>query len=326
MARCTSRLALALIFFGWSIPTASASPFVPAHGIRYVEQPTAITRESYQSVFPGLREWLDRIDAGDPARVADDLRARASAGSAREGELNLLAQLLRERGEIDEAVRYARAAVAAGPRRHLDHFQFAMACFAKLRQSRGPLQRWHWHSETLHAYEKAFALDPEPIPYRYYIAYSRLQTPRFSGGNPKEGLKLAQDGVARGQEEFLVVRADALRLTGRIDEAWSDYDASVEKRIFKLNSFVAAFRAALEKGDGARAQRYADYLVLCRPDSPLAHEALGDDFARRGDRLAARQCYRRAMEADSSYAPARDKWSKRGAVGVDSASAGASRN
>jgi tetratricopeptide (TPR) repeat protein len=182
-----------------------------------------------------------------------------------------------------------------------------MICYAHLHAATGKLDRWKWHRRTRAAYEKAFALEPRGVSYRYYLAYSYLQEPRLMGGSDEKALQMAEEGIRMGLAQFYVVRADVHRFRGELREAFADYDRSIRAKVFKLNSFVAATRLALDKHDMARARRYADWSVYCRPDSAKTHEVLGDYYALARDRASAERAYRRALTTDPACTACRGK-------------------
>lgn len=294
-----------LLLAGFSSAAAAALPAGLAHpqatqieGITYVEQPDGISLAGYAGAWPSLEPLLERLEAGDRAGVKAAIAKAIEGGRAGDGELNLLSQLERQDGGLDGAVDLARRAVALNAEKDLNHFQEAMACFARLRSASSALQRWRWQKATLRAYEKAFSLNPAPIPYRYYLAYSYLQTPAIAGGDTGKALALAEEGIALGQREFFVVRGDVLRLTGKVEEAFADYDRTMRLKIFKLRSFLGGTSEALARGDLKRARSYADYALLCRPDAAEAHEALGDCLLKEGDRAGALASFKRSLEID----------------------------
>ncbi len=277
-----------------------------AEAILYMEQPTGIGLEEYGARWPTLDGWLKRLaaDADAASTVRDRLRD-ATAKQDEPGALNLLAQLQRQAGATDEALASIERALATEPDEFLHHFQLAMVCHAKLRVAESGLARWQWHNRTKAAYERAFELDPANHASRYYLAYTAQQAPIGMGGDPEEALRLAREGLERGQLGFTVVVADLLRLQGSADAALRAFDLSVERGAFKLNAFVAAVELALERDDVARALAYSEFLVRCRPDSPRSHVARGDALARSGSTDAARAAYSRALELDPMNPAAR---------------------
>lgn len=260
-------------------------------GVVYLEQPTAISREEYIKAWPSLEEAVPQPSPRDAA-AAEALLRRARPTDA---GLNVVAQLERQDGRLGDAERDIERAIILAPNQHLHYFQLAMICYARLQAASGPLDRWKWHRKTRAAYEKSFKLEPRGVSYRYYLAYSYLQEPRLMGGSDEKALQMAEEGIRMGLTQFYVVRADAHRFRGELGEAFADYDRSIQAKIFKLNSFVAATRLALDKHDMARARRYADWSVHCRPDSAKTHEVLGDYYALARDRTSAERAYRKAL-------------------------------
>ncbi len=239
-----------------------------------------------------------------------DLRRLAGTPDPSDGALNLLAQLEREDGMLDESEAFIQKAIRSNPKQHLHPFQEAMICYAHLSTASGLLQRWKWHRKTKDAYQRAFGLDPRPVPYRYYLAYTYAQEPGIAGGDKDRALRMAQEGIDMGQKEFYVVRADIHRLRGEPAPAFADYDRAIAEKTFKLNSFLAAGNLGLEQKDTKRAKKYFEWAVLCTPDSPRTHEGLGDYYAAVGDRSAAAAAYEAALRADPGSSQAREKLSK----------------
>jgi len=272
-------------------------------GVVYLEQPTAISREEYIKAWPSLEKAVPQPSPPDTAAAEALLRRTRPTDAA----LNVVAQLERQHGRLEDAERDIQRAITLAPNQHLHYFQLAMICYAHLRAASGPLDRWRWHRKTRAAYEKAFELEPRGVSYRYYLAYSYLQEPRLMGGSDAKALQMAEEGIRMGLAQFYVVRADAHRFRGELGEAFADYDRSIQAKIFKLNSFVAATRLALDKHDMARARRYADWSVYCRPDSAKTHEVLGDYYALAQDRTSAERAYRKALTADPGCSPCRGK-------------------
>ncbi len=279
-------------------------------GITYVEQPEQIAPSVYVETWPDLRPYVARLSAQDNAGARADLQRAVEVAAPSDGALNLLSQLERRDGRLDEAEVLIGKALSMNPNQHLHHFQQAMIFYARLRNASGGLDRWELHGKTRDAYRRAFELDPKPVPYRYYLAYTRLQEPWIAGGDKREALRLAQQGIDMGQQEFYVVRADVRSALDEVEAAFADYDESMRAGIFKLNSFLAAGRLALKGRQPERARRYFDYAVRCRPDSPRAHEGLGDYFAAVNETQAAVRAYEAALQADTAYSPARDKLRK----------------
>jgi tetratricopeptide (TPR) repeat protein len=274
-----------------------------------VEQPTGIDLAQYLEAWPGLEPAVVQLRTGARDAARADLR-RVSAAASSDGALNLLAQLEREDGKLDDSEALIGKAIASNPTQHLHRFQQAMIFFVHLSQASGAMSRWSWHRKTRDAYQRAFDLDPRPVPYRYYLVYTFLQSPGIAGGDKNKALRMAQEGVDRGQKEFYVVRADVHRLRGEQAPAFSDYDRAIAERTFKLNSFLAAGQLALEKREQDRARRYFEWAVTCRPDSARTHEGLGDYYAALGDARSAATAYEAALRADPHHAPAREKAAK----------------
>lgn len=290
-------------------PAAALTPVLP---VLYVDVPGGIDLADYLATWPGLERCVARLRQGDRNAAKTQLQSLAAAATASDGALNLLAQLEREDGRLDTAEALAEQAIRLDPRQHRHHFQQAMLFFARLTRASG-LERWRWQQRTKDAYQRAFDLDPRPVPYRYYLVYSFLHTPAIAGGDKAKALRLAQDGIDMGQKEFLVVRADVRRLRGDDARAFADYDQAMADRVFKLSSFLAAGQRALEKEDRARATRYFAWAIRCRPDSARAHEGLGDSYAAAGDGGAAAAEYAEALRLDPRFTSARQKLGRLGA-------------
>jgi Tfp pilus assembly protein PilF len=107
--------------------------------------------------------------------------------------------------------------------------------------------------------------------------------------------------------EFYVVRADVHRLRDELDAAFADYDAAIDRKVFKLNSFVAAGSAALARGDMSRAKRYLEWAVLCRQDAAATHEGLGDYYAAIKDEGGARREYEIALQKEPNRQSVQNK-------------------
>jgi tetratricopeptide (TPR) repeat protein len=241
--------------------------------VTYVEQPAGIDLADYVAAWPALAPYVARLRQGGRDAVRGDLQRLAESASPPDGALNLLAQLEREDGRLDEARVFIERAIAASPGQHLHYFQQAMVAFAQLSRASG-LGRWTWQRRTRDAYQRAFDIDPRPVPYRFYLAYTLVQTPGIAGGDKDRALRMADEGVGMGQKAFYVVRADVHRFRGERALAFADYDRAIEARVFKLNAFLAAGDLAAEQQDWPRARRYFEWAVHCRPDSEAARARL----------------------------------------------------
>jgi len=255
-----------------AVPTPAPLPVETS--IIYVESPTGISLASYAQAWPDLGPLTTRLEQGARDAVKSELERMATTASISDGRLNLLAQLNREDGKLDAADAFIERAIASNPKQPLNYFQQAMISRARLSKATSGLERWKWHRRTKAAYEAAFALDPKPIPYRYYLVYGYLEAPAIAGGDKDEALRLTQEAIQMGQREFYVVRADVYRLRGQPEAAFADYDRAIAEHVFKLRSFLAAGELSLERRDYGRAKRYFEWAVHCRPDSPEAHDGL----------------------------------------------------
>lgn len=292
---------LAITVVARAIPAAGQG--VP--GIIYAEQPTGIELSTSLATWPALEPEIQRLQSAQRVAVMHDLAQRAAQPGVSDGALNLLAQLQREDGALDDAEKSISQAIAMQPKQFLHHFQHAMIQFAHLTRASG-LGRWGWQQKTFDAYRRTFELNPRYVPARYYLAYSLAQTPGIAGGD-KKALQLAQEGVDLGLVEFYVVRADVHRLRDELDAAFADYDAAIDRKVFKLNSFVAAGSAALARGDMSRAKRYLEWAVFCRQDAAATHEGLGDYYAAIKDESGARREYEIALQKEPNRESVQNK-------------------
>lgn len=289
----------------WLMLGLAPSSARPAPPITYIDQPSRIVPADYVAAWPSLAPYIARLGAGSRAQVKADLQHLAGETSSA-GALNLLAQLEREDGQLDESEAAIERAIRLEPKQHRHYFQLAMVLFARLTRASG-LGRWRWHRRTVDAYQKAFDLDPSPAPYRIYLIYGFLNTPGFAGGDMDLALRLADDGVKMGEKEFYVVRADVHRMREENAASFSDYDRAIEERIFKLSSFLSAARFAMEREEWLRVDQYTQWAVHCRPDDPRTHEALGDYYLATGDIRAAASAFEEALRIDPQSSSAREK-------------------
>jgi tetratricopeptide (TPR) repeat protein len=291
-------------------PSLSEYPRVP--GVIYADQPTGIELSVYLTTWPSLEPDIQRLRASQRAAVKADLQQRASSKTNSDGSLNLLAQLQREDGALDEADNTIMAAITLRPNQFLHSFQQAMICFARLMRGSGMLERWKWQQKTRDSYQRTLDLNPRNAEARYYVAYTYLNTPAIGGGNKNKGLEVSEKGIALGQDEFYVVRADAHRMRGELTAAFADYDKSIQRKVFKLSAFLAAGQAALEGRDLERAKRYLEWAVHCRPDAAGTHEALGDYYVAVHDLPAAIHSYEAALQRKPDGASVKMKLAKLG--------------
>ena len=118
----------------WAIGVTAGS--IPAvgqgvPGIIYAEQPAGIEIATYLATWPALEPEIHRLSA-ERAAVMPELARRAAQHGISDGALNLLAQLQRENGALDDAEKSINQAIAMQPKQFLHHFQHAMILFAHL--------------------------------------------------------------------------------------------------------------------------------------------------------------------------------------------------
>jgi len=303
---------LSLALAGGVVAARALSDYPRVAGITYADQPTGIDLSVYVAVWPALEPDIQRLRSSQRTAVKADLQQRAASKSNSDGGLNLLAQLQREDGSLDEADNTIKAAIALRPNQFLHSFQQAMISFARLMRGSGLMERWKWQQKTRDGYQRTLDLNPRSPEARYYIAYSYLNTPAIGGGSKDKGLELSEAGIALGQDEFYVVRADAHRMRGELDAAFADYDKSIQRKVFKLSAFLAAGQAALERRDLERAKRYLEWAVHCRPDASGAHEGLGDYFVAAHNPAAAIRSYGAALQKEPNRASVKKKLEKLG--------------
>jgi Tfp pilus assembly protein PilF len=265
-------------------------------GVTYVDQPSGITVAKYVETWPALRIYADDLSNGRIREVRRKLEMRCRAKDVSDGELNLFAQLTWKQGDLAEADRAVRRALAMNPRNSLNTFQEALTCFAHLRQANGLLEKWTWHRRTYDAYATTLAIDRTNVAARYYLAYSYMNTPVLLGGSKWKALQLADDGVAMGEKEFYPVRADAHRLLGQREAAAKDYDTAISLKVIKVGGLIDAARDAMEHGEMERAKKYLDFAALCRQDLAVVYEALGDYYMRLHNTAAAKKNYQIAAQ------------------------------
>ena len=286
-------------------PRAANGQNVP--GLKYADQPTGIELSAYMSTWPALKPYVQRLQASQGAAVLTELKQRAAAPGVSDGELNLLAQLEWQHGELDAAEMAIARALALQPNRPAHAFQQAMISFAHLRRASGMMKKWKWQRRTRDAYQHVFDLDPRNISARYYLAYSYMNTPAIGGGDKDKALTLSDGGIALGQDEFYVVRADAHRLRGEHAAASADYDTAIQRSVIKLSGFLDAGADELRRQDFARAKRYYEWAVHCRADAPGAHEGMGDYYVAVGNAPAAIRSYQMALQRDPKLSSAKEK-------------------
>jgi tetratricopeptide (TPR) repeat protein len=269
-------------------------------GVIYADQPTGIDSGVFVSKWPSLEQYIDLIHDARRAEALHALRERARSTSITDGELNLLAQLEWQHGDLNAADAAVDRAVAMAPNEPLHAFQRAMVSFAHLRASSGFMERWSWQRKTRDAYARVFELDPGNVSARYYLAYSYMNTPSIGGGDTAKALSLADGGIALNQYEFYAVRADAHRLRGEREAAALDYDAAIALKVIKLGGFLDAGADALERGELERARKYYEWAAYCRADASGPFEGLGDYYLAIKDYDLARQNYETALQKDPS--------------------------
>jgi tetratricopeptide (TPR) repeat protein len=265
--------------------------------ITYLDSPRTIDLAECLAAWPGLEYAIAALAARDTARAATLLEQAAKAGPNRDGAMNLLAEVYRHRGERDRAWHTVGEAIRLAPTQHLHWFRRALLAFDQRAHARFVLSTWQWHLRTKEAYERALALAPRSLPCRYYVFYSYLNTPRIGGGDVHRALAIAQEGVHLGVRECVLFRADALLHLNQYPEAAADYDTSMAWGLFKKNleSFDAACRVAIGRGDWTHARRWCGYMVRCRPDLAGSYDRRGEFGLATGDTAAAVRDFRLAL-------------------------------
>jgi tetratricopeptide (TPR) repeat protein len=293
------------------IAFASASS-QDVQGIIYLDQPKNIDTEQYLQSWPALQACLSKVQAHDSLGAETCLQNLVTQGGKKDGAMNLLAQIQRRRGHLDEAWDLIETAIKLSPKEHLHYFQKALIAFEQRKETSFFLSQWKWHLRTKEAYEQALALEPRIVTYRYYVLYSYINTPCIVGGDKTKALTIAQEGVDLGIRECYLMRADAYLSLDKLPEAFADYDTSITLQIFKKNleSFKAAGYAALRKKDWTRGKRYFEYLVECRPDHPNSYDCLGDYYLAVGDTVNAVKAFKTALEKNPTFSTSAAKLRK----------------
>jgi len=278
-------------------------------GVIYLDQPKDIEMGLYLSSWPSLQECISKLQSHDTLAAETCLQNLATQGRDKDGVLNLLTQIQRHHGNLDQAWETIDKAIELSPKQHLHYFQKALIAFKQRENTSFFLSQWKWHVRTKDAYEQAMALEPRMLPYRYYVFYSYINTPAIGGGDKEKALKIAQEGINLGFRECFLMRADAYRVLDRFSDAFRDYDTSITLRIFKKNleSFRGAGYAAMDQRDWTRAKRYFDYLVECRADRPDSYDCLGDYFLAVGDTLNAIKTFETALEKNPKFESSTEK-------------------
>lgn len=305
--KITSYLGVSFAVSGCLFAQGASLQFERRSNVLYMDQPTGIETSVYASTWSLLRPLLNRLTVEGGAKLEADLRLRSVRSDVSDGELNLLAQLQWQHGELAEADATVERAVAMQPHQSLNAFQSAMVCFAHLRRATGKLEQWRWQQRTRDAYQRTLTLDTLNTSARYYLAYSYMNTPGIGGGDKGKALEIAQQGIEQGQVGFYAVRADAHRLRGEIDAANSDYDTTIRMRVIKLGGLLDAASEEMGNRRWDRAKRYLDWAVYCRPDAAKVHEELGDYYVGIADQVSALRSYETALQRDSNDNSARRK-------------------
>src|SRR3982074_2008590 len=103
-------LSWVLVASALAAPSLSDYPRVP--GVTYADQPTGIELSVYIATWPPLEPYIQRLRGSQRAQIKAELQERAISKSGFDGGLNLLAQLQREDGALDEADKTIGAAIA----------------------------------------------------------------------------------------------------------------------------------------------------------------------------------------------------------------------
>ncbi len=264
--------------------------------VRIVRQPSDIAPARYCAEWPWMAALFEQ-DGATPPSDAVLLERLASLGAPPDrqpGVWNIQAQLARRAGRMSEAHELAERARDDDPDQHLHHYQAALIAMAELSRTENPLLQWRYASRMKTAYERAFACQPTVSAYRQYLCHALQQTPRGFGGDPDRALRLADEGVAMGDDAFLVVRAE-LRLARRESTpAFRDLDEACRLGVFRSTAFIAGVDAALAARDLERARRYAGFLLGVNPRYAGNWLAAGRVCEAEGRRDAARTCYQQA--------------------------------
>jgi tetratricopeptide (TPR) repeat protein len=314
-------LTAALLLFGLTASRLNAQQRGVRSDVIYMDQPTGIEYDTYLAAWPRLEPYVKALRNGGTAGVESELKRRSALPAVSDGELNLLAQLEWQHGELDEADQAISKAIEIQSGQSLHWFQQAMIDFAHLLQVSGAadsynsglsrplkgLETWKWQRRTRDAYQRTLNLDTRNLSARYYLAYTYINTPALVGGDPLKAIALSDEGIALGQIGFYVVRADAHRARGEFDAANADYDTSIRLKVIKLGGFLDAAREELQRKQFDRAKRYYEWAIYCRPDSSKAYEGLGDYYLATGIPREAKSVFEAALRANPRNDGARGK-------------------
>lgn len=313
-----------LLLLGFTASRLNAQQQRARSDVIYMDQPSGIEYDTYLATWPRLEPYIKALRNAGTAEVESELKQRSTLPTFSDGELNLLAQLEWQHGELDAADQTISKAIEIQSGQSLNWFQQAMIDFAYLLQVSGAgdsynsglshplkgLETWKWQRRTRDAYQRTLNLDTRNLFARYYLAYTYINTPALAGGDTSKAIALSDEGIALGQVGFYVVRADAHRARGEFEAANADYDTSIRLRVIKLGGFLDAAREDLQRKQFVRAKRYYEWAIYCRPDSSRAYEGLGDYYLATDDWRQAKGAFEAALRANSRNEDAKVKLSR----------------
>ena len=215
------------------------------------------------------------------------------------------------RNEADEAVRFAERAWAldpsSGENAHLLGDAYGVSAMKA-----GIFAKIGWARKCKAAYEKAVALDPKNIGFRWSLMEYYIQAPGFIGGSIASAHEQADQIAKLSSGAGRFAKSEVFAVEKKFDEAFAPYigvlaaeppDYAALDQFGRLalitNQHCADAIKALQKCLTLPAPAYEPNHVAVQYLIGRLHELLGD-------KVAARATYRAALALDASFTPATD--------------------
>ena len=286
--------------------TVAFSLLLPAVALRAAVDPAALA--AARTLFN---------DRGKSTEAQNAFAALA-ATDPKNADVNFfLGQLANRRDEPEKAVTYFEQALAAEPNAGR-HYHGLGDAYGRSAEKAGLLSKWGLAKKCLAAYERAVALEPTAVEFRFSLFEFYRQAPAIAGGGFDKALAQAaaikQLDANRGRFAFATLYLGEKKYA----EALAQFDEVLQTAPDDYPSLYQVGRLAAVTGQyldrGLTSLRRCLELPVPNPANTPGHAAahwrIGVILEKKKDLPGARAAYEAAVKLDPAFTPAADSLKK----------------